>query len=76
MGIPILKLAVLFGVYLKITQPLGPESSYAPTVSQLTGIVNTFLQGKYMVLYRTILKVHVQFKFVVSCILLCYTELN
>ncbi len=76
MGIPILKLAVLFGVYLKITQPLGPESSYAPTVSQLTGIVNIFLQGKYMVLYRTILKVHIQFKFVVSCILLCYTELN
>ena len=29
-----------------------------------------------MVLNRTILKVHVQFKFVVSCILLCYTELN
>ena len=42
MGIPILKLAVLFGVYLKITQPLGLESSYFFTISRLTGIVNTF----------------------------------
>lgn len=76
MGIPILKLADLFGVYLKITQPFGSESSYNPTVSRLTGIVNTFLQEDYIVLYRTILKVHVQFKFVVSCIFLCYTGLN
>ena len=44
MGIPILILAVLFGFYLKITQPLGLESSYFFTISRLTGIVNTFLQ--------------------------------